>query len=276
MGTAGGGPIDDPDDPRVADYLTLDRPARRVGLEAEGGFFIVEGLLAIERLLSLDTWSIRSILVTPAMADRLPLASSGAPVYVAQPEVLRRVVGFDLHRGAVASVGRPRPVDPATLLAGARLVAVVEGVNDHENLGSLFRNAAAFGVDAVLLDPTTADPLYRRAVRVSMGHVLAVPHARLPALPAGLELVAGAGLTTVALTPAGDQPLPSLDGATLGPAAVLLGAEGPGLSPATVAAADHRVGIAMAPGVDSLNVATAAAIAFHHLTAHRPPGPEVC
>jgi tRNA G18 (ribose-2'-O)-methylase SpoU len=259
-------PVDDAADPRLADYLGLNDPAGRIRAEAAGGFFIVEGALAIERLLALGSWPIRSILVTPKMAARLPLDGVGAPVYVAAPRVLEQVVGFDLHRGAVASVDRPPPLDPATLLADARLVAVLEGVNDHENLGALFRNAAAFGVDAVLLDPTTADPLYRRSVRVSMGHVLAVPFARLAALPAGLDVLATAGLTTIALSPApASVALKALDPSTLGPAAVLLGAEGSGLSPAVLAAADRRVHIPMAPGVDSLNVATAAAVAWHHL-----------
>jgi len=258
-------PVDDAADPRLAEYAGLNDPAGRRRTEARGGFFIVEGALAIERLLALGTWPVRSVLVTPKMAARLPTHGLEAPVYVAAPEVLEQVVGFDLHRGAVASVTRPPPRDPAELVAGTRLVAVLEGVNDHENLGALFRNAAAFGVEAMLLDPTTADPLYRRSVRVSMGHVLAVPFARLPSLPDGLAVLRAAGLTTVALTPAGPVPLRSLDPAELGPAAVLLGAEGPGLSPAVLDAADCRVHIPMQPGVDSLNVATAAAIAWHHL-----------
>jgi tRNA G18 (ribose-2'-O)-methylase SpoU len=259
-------PVDDAADPRLTDYAGLTDPAGRMSAEARGGFFMVEGALAIERLLALRTWPVRSVLVTPKMAARLPTHALAAPVYVASPEVLQQVVGFDLHRGAVASVTRPPPQDPAEVVAGARLVAVLEGVNDHENLGALFRNAAAFGVDAVLLDPTTADPLYRRSVRVSMGHVLAVPFARLPPLPGGLDVLSHAGLTTVALTPGpGSEPLRLLDPATLGPVAVLLGAEGPGLSPAVLDTADRRVHIPMQPGVDSLNVATAAAIAWHHL-----------
>jgi tRNA G18 (ribose-2'-O)-methylase SpoU len=259
-------PVDDPADPRLTDYLGLNDPAGRIRTEAAGGFFIVEGALAIERLLTLGSWPVRSVLVTPKMAARLPLDGIGVPVYVAAPRVLEQVVGFNLHRGAVAAVDRPPPVDPATLVAGARLVAVLEGVNDHENLGGLFRNAAAFGVDAVLLDPTTADPLYRRSVRVSMGHVLAVPFARLPPLPGGLDVLTTAGLTTLALSPApGSVPLKALDPRASGPVAVLLGAEGPGLSPAVLAAADRRVHIPLAPGVDSLNVATAAAVAWHHL-----------
>lgn len=264
--------VTDPADPRLTDYVGLTEPARRQREEAAGGYFIVEGVLAIERLLQLGTWPIRSLLLTAKAAAKLDLGGLGAsrvPVYLAHPEVLRHVVGFDLHRGAVAAVARPEPRDPSSLLRGARVVAVVEGVNDHENLGSLFRNAAAFGIDAVLMDPTTADPLYRRSVRVSMGHVLAVPFARLPSFPSAFDVLADAGLTTVALTPdAGSVPLRSLDPQRVRPAALLLGAEGPGLSPAALAGVDHRVHIRMAPGVDSLNVATAAAIAFHHFAEH--------
>lgn len=154
--------------------------------------------------------------------------------------------------------------DPAALVRDARLVAVLEGVNDHENLGALFRNAAALGVDAVLMGPRCSDPLYRRSVRVSMGHVLRVPFAELPGpWPASLDVLRAAGLRVAALTPAaGAVPLAAseLRGERV---ALLLGAEGPGLSPEALAAADLKVRIPMSAGVDSLNVATAAAVAFH-------------
>jgi tRNA G18 (ribose-2'-O)-methylase SpoU len=153
--------------------------------------------------------------------------------------------------------------DPVALLRAARLVAVLEGVNDHENLGALFRNAAALGVDAVLLGPRCSDPLYRRSVRVSMGHVLRVPFAELPGpWPESLDLLRAAGLQVAALTPAAAVPL-TASGLRGERVAVLLGAEGPGLSAEALAAADVRVRIPMAAGVDSLNVATAAAVAFH-------------
>ena len=155
--------------------------------EAERGCFIVEGPLAIERLVG-SPYRPRSFLFTPKMAERLGglVEPAGAPVYVAEPEVLAATVGFDLHRGAVASAERPTPADPQVVAADTSALLVVEGVNDHENLGALFRNAAAFGVGGVLLDPTCADPLYRRCVRVSMGHVLRIPFAvagRWPARP---------------------------------------------------------------------------------------------
>jgi tRNA G18 (ribose-2'-O)-methylase SpoU len=176
------------------------------------------------------------------------------------------VVGFHLNRGVLASADRaPVPAVPE-LLARARRIAVLEGVNDHENLGALFRNAAALGVHGVLLAYGCADPLYRRSVRVSMGHVLRVPFASLPAWPEGLGAVRAAGFTLLALTPRPlSVPLAELDPAMVPRTALMVGAEGPGLSDTALAAADLRVRIPMEPGVDSLNVATAAAVAFHHL-----------
>ena len=235
--------------------------------ESERGVFIAEGLHAIRALLG-SSYPVRSILVTDrqwgALRSDVAAAGSAAPVFVADREVLAAVAGFDLHRGAVAAAGRLPPARPAELLPdGPALVAVAEGLNDHENLGALFRNAAAFGVAAVLLDPTCADPLYRRSVRVSLGHVLRVPFARLDPWPERLGVLRDAGFEVVALTPAPDaEPIDRLAGARI---ALLLGAEGPGLSDAARDAADRRARIPMAPGVDSLNVATAAAIAFHRL-----------
>jgi tRNA G18 (ribose-2'-O)-methylase SpoU len=172
------------------------------------------------------------------------------------------VVGFHLNRGVLAVADRAPAPDPRPLIGAARRVAVLEGVNDHENLGGLFRNAAALGIEAVLLGARCADPLYRRSVRVSMGHVLRVPFAALPGWPQDLHLLREAGFRIVALTP---QP-PSISLADLPPSpklALMVGAEGPGLTDGALAAADLRVRIPMPPGVDSLNVATAAAIAFY-------------
>jgi tRNA G18 (ribose-2'-O)-methylase SpoU len=188
---------------------------------------------------------------------------------------MTEVVGFHLNRGVLAVADRAPSMDPARLAAGARVLAVLEGVNDHENLGALFRNAAAFGVGGVLLGPRCADPLYRRSVRVSMGHVLRVPFADLPAdppWPASLEPLRAGGRRVIALSPRPSAiPLASagLAGARV---ALLLGAEGPGLSDAALAAADDLVRIPMADGVDSLNVAAAAAVAFH-ATGSLPGGP---
>ncbi len=280
--------VGDPSDPRLADYRDLNDPARRRTVEAASSIFVVEGKLAVERLLQ-STYVVRSLLVDDHQVSAgaglvAAVRSRGAPVFVGARPVVEATVGFALHRGVVAVADRPEPVDADAVLTGARVarggggapvVAVLEGLNDHENLGALFRNAAAFGVSGVLLDPTCADPLYRRSVRVSMGHVLQVPFARLAPWPSGLERVRAAGFVVAALAPhppvGGDVPAVTLaglcdrrtsDGAGV---AVLLGAEGPGLSDAALAAADVAVPIPMADGVDSLNVATAAAIAFHAL-----------
>jgi tRNA G18 (ribose-2'-O)-methylase SpoU len=192
------------------------------------------------------------------------LAGLAVPAYVTDPDTMATVVGFHLNRGVLAVAGRAAAPDLDELLRTARVVAVLEAVNDHENLGALFRNAAALGVDAVLLGPRCADPLYRRSVRVSMGHVLRVPFAELPGpWPAALDRLRAHGLRVAALTPGpGSEPLTSTVVGS-GRVALLLGAEGPGLSDEALAAADVRVRIPMAPGVDSLNVATAAAVAFH-------------
>ncbi len=226
---------------------------------------IAEGAFLVPQLLR-SRFPLRSVLLTPSGLRRLaaPLDGLGVPVYVAPEALVEELAGFHFHRGVLASADRLPLPDRAELTAHARLLLVAEGVNDHENLGSLFRNAAAFGVDAVLLDPTSADPLYRRSVRVSMGHALVVPFTRLSPWPAALDGLRDAGFEVVALTPAaGAEDLQGL--APGGRRAVLVGAEGPGLSPGALAAADRRVRIPLSPGVDSLNLATAAAVALHHL-----------
>ena len=256
--------------PALADFVALNDPAERRRVERDGAYFVVEGLLAIERLLSLPEWHIRSIALLPRAADRLAdaLSSAGVDPTVVDEQVLRHVVGFDLHRGALASVDRrpPRPLDE--LVAASSLLVVAEGINDHENLGAIYRNAAAFAAGAVLLDPTCADPFYRRSVRVSLGHVLAVPTGATGPLPAGLDRLHELGVTTMALAPGAETALRDVNRVELGdgPLAVIIGAEGPGLSPGVLAAATHRVAIPMAPGVDSINVAAATAVALHHLT----------
>jgi tRNA G18 (ribose-2'-O)-methylase SpoU len=248
-------PIADPGDERLADYLRLtDAELRR-----RGEVFLCEGALSIQRAVEVGT-RFASVLVTPQRLEALreQLTPIDAPIYVVDQALLDSVTGFNIHRGVIAAALRPEPTPTRDLLTG-RTVAYLEGVNDHENLGSLFRNAAAFGLDAVLLDTTTADPLYRRCVRVSLGHVLAVPHGRID----DLDAVEQAGFTLVALTPETTaEPVEVLG--ELPRVALLLGAEGPGLSATTLARAHRRVRIPMAVGVDSVNVATAAAIAFHH------------
>jgi tRNA G18 (ribose-2'-O)-methylase SpoU len=261
--------VGDPDDPRLADFRDLTRADRRPDRPGGRGLVLAEGVPVVRRLLD-SPYPLRAVLGVPARVQDLAadLSTVDAPVYLADSGLLARVVGFHLNRGVLASADRARPPALADLLGTARRLAVLEGVNDHENLGALFRNAAALGVDAVLLGDRCADPLYRRSVRVSMGHVLRVPFTGLAPWPDGLALLRVAGFTVLALSPRHPSvPLGDLDPAQLPRTALLLGAEGPGLTDAALAAADLRVRIPMTPGVDSLNVATAAAIACHHLRA---------
>ncbi len=251
--------VDDPDDPRLADYVDLADPDLRRRVEPREGFFIAESPHVVRRLLDSGR-RVRSVLVTTEQyaAMRDVLTEIDVPVYVAPPEVLRRVVGFDLHRGAVASADRWSLPPVADVVHAARRIAICERINDHENLGVLFRSAAALAIDAMLVDKECADPLYRRCVRVSIGHVVTLPWTRLDSL----DQLADAGFTTVALTPH-PEAIAIDDVSWPGRVALLLGAEGPGLSDAWLDAADMRVRVPMAAGADSLNVATAAAIAFH-------------
>jgi tRNA G18 (ribose-2'-O)-methylase SpoU len=254
--------IEHADDPRLDDYRHLRDADLRRAIEAEHGLLIAEGPGTVRRLLA-SGLVVRSVLLAAHRAGLADELGAGPwPVYVVERDELATVAGFDVHRGVLAAGARPAPADPHTLAATARRLLVVEGITDGENLGALFRNAAAFGVDAVLLDPTCADPLARRPVRVSVGHALRLPHARLQPWPEGLHELGTLGFTTVALTPDGDT---ALDGDRFGAhdrLAFLVGAEGGGLSTTVRRLADHRVRIPMADGVDSLNVATATAIAL--------------
>ena len=261
--------VDDPADARLADYAALTDGGLRRSLESEHGLFIAEGEKVILRAIEAG-YQLRSMLVT---RDRLAalgdLATScAAPVYVVAAHVAEQLTGYQVHRGALASVHR-RPLPAvAGLLAGARRVLVLEDIVDHANVGAIFRSAAALGLDGVLLAPRCADPLYRRAVRVSMGAVLTVPYARMPDWRDGLARLTAAGFCLAALTPAADAvPIAELPAA--GRLALLLGTEGSGLSPRWQDAADLRVRIPMRPGADSLNVACAAAIACYLLSADR-------
>jgi tRNA G18 (ribose-2'-O)-methylase SpoU len=261
-------PIDDPNDPRLADYVELADPAGRRRRERDE-LFVVEGVTAIMRLLG-SGHRVRSVLVTPQAHARFGgrLDGLGVPVYVASKAVLAATVGFNLHRGAVASAERRPLPSVAEAIRDARRVAVLEGLNDAENLGAIARSARAFGIDAVVLDPTCIDPYYRRTVRVSMGEVLHLPVARAAAWPADLAALDAAGFETWALTP--DPAAMSIWELPIPPrVAVLLGAEGPGLSAAALATADRQVRIPIDASVDSLNVGHAAAVAFAALARFR-------
>lgn len=269
-------PVEDPTDPRLADYAGLRDAELRRAVEAPGthghGRFIVEGTTAIRRLLA-SAYTVRSVLVTPqklaALADQLEAAAT--TVYVAPLAVLRAVTGFDLHRGAVASAERRPPPSVTEVAASARTLVLLEGLNDHENLGALARSAAGLGVDGLILDRTCADPLYRRSVRVSMGEILFLPFSRADDWPAALTMIRLAGFRLVALTPSRTAtPIGEVHRGPGDRVALLLGAEGAGLAATTLAAADLQVRIPLAADVDSLNVGHAAAIAFYCFAAvHR-------
>ncbi|RJK93882.1 RNA methyltransferase [Vallicoccus soli] len=259
--------VDSPDDPRLADYVGLTDVALRRRLEPEHGLFLAEGEKVVRRAVAAG-YAVRSVLLgrkwLPGLTDLLE--ATGATAYVADDALLERLTGFAVHRGALASVQRkplPRVED---LLRTARRVAVCEDVVSTTNLGAVFRGAAALGMDAVLLTPRCADPLYRRAVKVGMGAVFSVPHARFEAWPDGIDLLRDAGLPVLALTPAeGSVALDAVPPHVRERCALLLGTEGEGLSAEAIARADLAVRIPMAPGVDSLNVAAAAAVAFYAL-----------
>ncbi len=254
-------PVDDPADPRLVELTRLTDAAARATIEAEHGCFVAEGILTLETVLA-SAYPLRSVLVAESRLPRVAalLDEVDVDVHVGPLSLLEDVTGYPIHRGVIASVGRLPLPRPDELIRDADRVLVAEAVTDHENLGALFRNAAAFGVDAVLLDPRCADPLYRRSVRVSLGHLLRVPWTRIGPLPQSLGLLHDAGLRTLALTPAGERSAHDVDPDQR--VAWLVGAEGPGLDAATLAAADERVRIPIASGVDSLNVATAAAVAL--------------
>jgi len=253
--------VTDAGDPRLADYRELRDAAARRRLEGDE-LFVAEGPVAIERLLA-SPHRVRSVLLSDDKYDRMADVVAGVTTYVAPRDLFRDIVGFDLHRGAIAAADRiPHPT-LADVAATAHRVAVLEGLNDPENLGAIARSARALGIDALVLDPTCIDPYTRRTVRVSMGEILHLPTVRLARADwphAALDTLAEAGFTTWALTPADDADdiwtLPVPDHLAL-----MLGAEGPGLQSATLAAA-RRVQLPIRADVDSLNVAAAAAVAF--------------
>jgi len=269
--------IDDADDPRLQEYRQLRE--NRLPRPIEGaphGVFIAEGEKVVRLLLGSGRYRTRSLLLCERRlsleADVLRAVPPGVPVYVANQAVMDAIVGFPIHRGVLASGVRSAPASAESLLHTARACLIAEATANHDNMGGLFRVAAALGgghVDGspacpILLDPTSCDPLYRKAIRVSMGHALRVPWARLSPWPAGLCPLRGAGWTVIALSP-GPGSVRIDDLGPVDKPAMLLGAEGPGLNDAALNSVDVRVSIPMSPGVDSLNVVTAAAIALHRL-----------
>jgi tRNA G18 (ribose-2'-O)-methylase SpoU len=298
--------VADPGDPRLADYARLTDVRLRTSLESAHGLFMAEGEKVIRRAVAAG-FGVRSMLVTrDKLAGLADLAGvCPGPVYVVSQEVAEQVTGYQVHRGALASMARRALPTVTSLLSGnvaagngaaggctepaspgsgkhardgqpgrPRRIVLLEDLVDHANVGAIFRCAAALGVDAVILSPRCADPLYRRAVKVSMGAVFAIPYARMSDWRAGLAEIRAAGFTLLALTP--DQSAVPLDRVTTaGRVALLLGSEGDGLSARWLAEADMTVCVpmsagAMALGVDSLNVVAAAAIACHELA--RLPG----
>ncbi|MEU4656279.1 RNA methyltransferase [Streptomyces sp. NPDC023723] len=258
-------PVTDPDDPRLHDYTDLTDVALRRRREPAEGLFIAEGEKVIRRAGEAG-YAMRSMLLSQKWADvmRDVIEAATAPVYVVSPAVAEQVTGYHVHRGALASMHRRPMPPPADLLAGARRVAVFEDIVDHANVGAAFRNAAALGVDAVLLTPRCADPLYRRSVKVSMGNVFQVPWTRLESWPHDLGTLRSAGFTVAALCLSERAiTLDELAAKDHDRLALLFGTEGDGLTPGALAAADEHVRIPMDAGVDSLNVAAASAVAFY-------------
>lgn len=257
------------DDPRLDDYRVIADPA---ALTARG-VFVAEGRLVVARLAALGRHRVRSLLVTDTAAAALaaPLAALGGdvPIYVVPQAAMNAVVGFNIHRGCLALAERPAPSPIAALdLDSAHAVVVAEGVNNPDNVGGLFRNAAALGASAVLLGPGCGDPLYRKAIRTSMAATLALPYADASPWPDALDHVRAHGLPVVACTP--DPSAPSLYETPLPRrAAVLVGAEGDGLTAAARTRADLAVRIPMHGAMDSLNVATAAAVVLSVMAAGR-------
>lgn len=259
--------IHDRSDPRVAVYRNLRDVELRKSLDVEHGVFVVEGLRSVRTLLESPFPAI-SFLLTPSRltgaADVVESAERhGLPVYVAGPDVFDGIAGFRVHRGVLALAERLPIRHPKLLLARTDAVVIVEGVNDHENLGAIFRNSAALGAGAVLLDPSCCDPLYRRSVRVSLGQVLRVPFTRLTPWPDAISDLQADGFTVIALDPGARDSIGSITPPTK--VALMVGREADGLSEAARRLANCNVRIPMTPGVDSLNVATALAIGLDRL-----------
>lgn len=256
-------------DPRLADYSHLTDVALKKARGTEHGLYLAESALVLQRALAAGHEP-RSVLALGGSVDDAQAAlgdRSDIPLFVGPGELLAELTGYILHRGVIASMNRPPLPDPAVLLAGARRVVVLENVADPTNVGAIFRSVGAIGADAVLVTPRCSDPFYRRAIRVSMGTVLQVPWTRVRDWGQTRLLLTTSGfhVAALALTP---DAVSLRDFAPTAPEklAIVLGAEGDGLTPEAVAAADTVVRIPMAHGIDSLNVAAASAVALWALT----------
>ncbi|MGR4009808.1 TrmH family RNA methyltransferase [Leucobacter sp. 1207-22] len=259
-------PITDIDAPELSDFTQLTDVALRRVREPAEGLYLAESSKVIARAIAAGHTP-RAVLTTEAWLPQLGESLAGhpdVPVYVGSEAQLEQLTGFHMHRGVLASMHRPVVRDPLELLSTARRVAVLEGLTDHANVGSVFRNAAALGFDAVLVSPDCADPLYRRAVRVSMGTVFQVPWTRFEQWPQGIALLQDEGFVVAGMTLGeGAITLDQLVAEDHSKLAVVLGSEGHGITPKVDRRLDRRVTIPMMGGVDSLNVAAAAAVTFY-------------
>jgi len=260
--------IDAADDPRLADYRGVSDPA----LLRSRSLFVAEGRIVVTRLIEDGRWILRSVLVSDAarrdLESTLAAVAGRVPIFVCEASDFLGITGHDIHRGCLALVERRPALSLDDVLVAARLAVVLEGVGNADNVGGVFRNAAAFGADVVLLSPTCCDPLYRKAVRTSMGATLRVPFVEVEEWPAALTRLRAAGFRLVALTPREpSEALEAFASRARGPKlALLVGSEGPGLTVAVDSAADDRVRIPIARGIDSLNLAVATGIALERLT----------
>jgi tRNA G18 (ribose-2'-O)-methylase SpoU len=260
--------IDSADDPRLADY----RGVSDAELLRSRNLFIAESRIVVARLIEDGRWTVRSVLVSHAakreLEPMLAAIAARVPILVCEVANFLGITGHDIHRGCLALVERPPALQLEAVLTGARLAVVLEGVSNADNVGGVFRNAAGFGADVVLLSPTCCDPLYRKAIRTSMGATLRVPFVHLERWPDALTRLRAAGFRLVALTPREpSEPLDTFASRSRAPKlALLVGAEGPGLTPAVESAADDRIRIPIARAIDSLNLAVATGIALERLT----------
>lgn len=260
--------IEDAGDERVVDYFGLTDVRLRTRLEPEHGLYIAESEKVIRRALAAGHRPRSYLMARRWLTDLHDVVAQaeadGVPVYMAEHDVIEAMTGFHLHRGALAAMHRPLAVDPADLLRGARRVVVLEDIVDHTNVGAIFRSAAGLGVDAVLVTPRCADPLYRRSIRVSMGTVFQVPWTRIAPWPDGIRVLQEAGFVVAGMTLGdGAITLDALVAQEHARLALVFGTEGDGLTPGADRRLDRRVTIPMMHGVDSLNVAASSAVAFY-------------